>query len=135
MKQHLLTLKQTIDHIDNDPVRSMRFWTTSCSNTHEGNKPPDDIRYKLVVDTLYTIEAQILNKDIVQVIQDPDFCRMVDEKLDRLDRFYQQHQEYTWRSHDHHFHTSFAQYVNCPITCLTEISEFLGKIVKENFGI
>ncbi len=127
MHQHLKFLVSVVNSIDNDPQKSMLFYTTALTTTTVENKPPKDIRWRLLVDSLYNFEAHLENKDIY----DRSLERSVDDILDKLNTRYQNHQHLCWKSHEHHFHTTVQDYVNCPITCLCEIGEFLDKLVKE----
>jgi len=36
-----------------------------------------------------------------------------------------------WRLHDTHFHVDLKEYIQCPFTCMPEISEMLEKIIKK----
>lgn len=44
-------------------------------------------------------------------------------------RYFHNQHRYCWHSHMSHFHMSLRDWINCPMTCLTEIQEFLEKII------
>ena len=123
MQQQIKFLAEVLEEIDRNPEASVRYFNCRLDDSATSVK---DIRYVLIKDSLHKMEHHFR--------QDPN-CAIVDPHVDtilkELDRHYHNHQHLCWRSHEHHFHTSFDSYVNCPITCLCEISEFLNKLIKE----
>ncbi len=134
MYQQLKHLADIIENIDSDPQRSMLFYTTSVTTTNVKNKPPDGVRWHLIVDTLYQIESMSKfhrdYRDIDIHLRD-DISRSVDNILEQLNNKYHNHQYLCWQSHSHHFHVTVQEYINCPVTCLFEVSEFINKLIKE----
>jgi hypothetical protein len=129
MKKYLTDLSIILDEIDSNPVKSLQFFTTAMANTNITNKPVDNCRTILITEILHNL---IYNKT---QLQDPnDIHKNTDDILRNIDNKYQKNQHFCWRSHEHHFHKTFEEYVNCPITCLCEISEYLDKLNKECYG-
>ena len=126
MKEYLTDLYRMLDEIDNNPNKSLLFFTTSMPTTTLTNKPPDTCRFDLIVDILH---SSIYNRTQLQSMD--DIHKNTEEILRSIDNKYQKNQHFCWRSHDYHFHKSFEEYVNCPVTCLCEISEYLNKLNKE----
>lgn len=125
MHNQLKMLAEIIESIDSGP-QAMQFYTDACDGMTVVNKPVYNIKWLLVRDTLHRIEHTIQNNnDCMQV----DHC--VERNLVLLNERYRQNQHLCWLSHQHHFHVSLEQYVNCPVTCLYEITEFLNKLIKE----
>jgi len=129
MKKYLTDLSMILDEIDNNPSKSLMFFTTSMSTTTIANKPLDNCRFSLICDILHTI---IYNRTQMQNID--DIHKNTDDILRNIDNKYQKNQHFCWSSHEHHFHKTFEEYVNCPITCLCEISEYLDKLNKKCYG-
>ena len=127
MKQHLKDLSALLNDINNNPQNSMKFFTGPCKN-NEKSKPRDDIKYILIRDILENVEFIQNNR------QQADYSERISKILQDIDRKYQQTQNLCWRSHDHHFHATFKDYVNCPVTCLAELSEYFEKLHKELFS-
>lgn len=114
MTKEILWAIDKIKDINNDPQTSMQYYTNDCSNRHIGSHAPDDIRYRLLC---YLFE-QTHRVDIIV----------------ELGALYTNNQHYCWPSHAHHFHPTFEQYVNCPITCLAEIEEYLESMAYKVLG-
>lgn len=126
MKEYLTNISKILDEIDNNPLKSMQFFTTAVANTTIVNKPIDNCRMNLIIDILHNLVynySQLQNTDDIQ--------KNTDEILYNINNKYQKNQHLCWYSHEHHFHKTFEEYVNCPITCLFEISEFLEKLRRE----
>lgn len=126
MKEYLSNLSQILNEIDNNPVRSLQFFTTPMTTTNITNKPKDDCRYILIVDIIRNLIhsfTQLQNEDDVQ--------KNLDQILYNINSKFQHNQQLCWPSHIHHFHSTFEDYVNCPVTCLFELSEFISKLNKE----
>lgn len=128
MKEYLTEMISIIDQINNDPIRSLQFFTTSLINTNITNKPPDNCKMILVREIL----AHLI-RNYTQLRDNNDLQKNLDDVLVNIDNKYQHNQHICWKSHEHHFHKSFEEYVNCPVTCLCEIGEFLDKVRKEYY--
>jgi hypothetical protein len=131
MHQHIKLLSEIIGNIDNDPMRSLAFYTGTLPDYCHQLHPPKDCKWVLMVDTLCHIEK---HRDSAANEYEKNIEYTVRQILDKLNSKYQQHQNLCWESHKHHFHTTIEEYVNCPVTCLTEISEFLDRLVKEIYA-
>lgn len=122
-------LKELIDKMDESPIQSMQFWTTPTSTTNKTNVPPANIKEVFIRDCIHKVQHIYLADNN---------CEYVDSTLsgisEKLNELYSRSQHFCWRSHEHHFHPGFFEYVNCPITCLAEISEFLSKLTKELYN-
>ena len=119
MQQRIKFLLDILNQLDNDPNKSTNFL----------NSPPTvNSKWMLLEEALHRIEHNIRHSDD---------CTQVDSYvhsiLTHLNVLYQRNQHNCWISHTHHFHTCFQDYVNCPVTCLTEIAEYLSKVMKENY--
>jgi hypothetical protein len=126
MKEYLINLSRILNEIDNDPLKSLQFFTTSLSSTNITNKPLDSCRMILITDILYN-----LIRNLSQLNDISDIQKNMDGILHNINNKYQNNQHLCWKSHEHHFHQSFEDYVNCPTTCLYEVSEFFNKLNKE----
>jgi hypothetical protein len=122
-----------LNNIDSNPQQSMQFITSGgckyISTSPSNLSPSKDCRWTLI--------GEILHKS--QHIQmSNDNCGEVDmyitDIFTKLNDVYQHSQQYCWKSHEHHFHTNFEQYVNCPVTCISEISEYLERTLKEMYN-
>lgn len=120
--QHLISVFQAVNE---EPQKSLYFYTGAFPPNTRTIQPPPDIKWRLFVDSLYHFEMHQHEADI----------KVIDEVLDVLNNHYQQRQHFCWRSHEHHFHVDLEEYVNCPVTCLYEIEEFLEKLHKELYAI
>lgn len=114
MHKQIKFLQETIDAVVDREI------------THPSRHGDPENRWDFLCTAIHSIQhAHMRNND----------CEIVDVQaqalLQRLENIYIFSQHLCWRSHEHHFHTCLKEYVNCPITCLPEISEYLGKIVKE----
>jgi len=127
MKEQIEMIRTVLDQIDNDPRQSMSFFTGSCY-TVSGTRPKANCREILLTEILHKVTHQLYQSDD---------CQKVDSYMDpvmvKLNDIYQRCQHHCWLSHAHHFHPNFIAYVNCPITCLAEISDYLLKIQKEMY--
>lgn len=103
-----------IKDLNDDPAISMKYYTNTCPGRNITNKSEDTIKYDLL-------------RYLFEHCHRPDI-------LVELEVIYQNNQQFCWQSHSHHFHPTFEQYVNCPITCLGEIEEYLEKIVFKVLG-
>lgn len=128
MKEYLTELISIIDQINNDPRKSLMFFTTSTANTTIQNKPIDDCKMKLITEIAWHLVQQY-----TQLRDENDIQKNLDELLEQIHNKYIHNQHMCWKSHEHHFHKSFEEYVNCPVTCLCEIGEFLDKVRKEYY--
>jgi hypothetical protein len=126
MHQQIKELCQIIVTIDNDPVKSMSYFTGVCDTKTPLTKPLYNCRWLLITDALHRLQHQFMHSDDCSYVDSH-----VDELFNKLNDVYQRNQHHCWQSHHHHFHRTFEEYVNCPITCLAEVSEYLSKIIKE----
>ena len=128
MHQQLKFLHDTLEVIDNDPQKTMQFYTGCCiaKPNINNNPPPSNIRWLLIEDILHKVQHFGL-----QTNNEITVSKSVDDIFYKLNDIYQRTQHYCWDSHVHHFHTSFRDYINCPVTCITEIVEYIDKITKE----
>lgn len=126
MRQQLSLLREFLEHIDSNPIESMKYFTSATPTTTPQNAPPAKARELLIMDSLHRIQHFIMQSNDCQIVDDT-----IRDVREFLDSKYSNYQHLCWRSHEHHFHTDFLQYVNCPVTCLAEISEFLEKLQKE----
>lgn len=128
MKEQLDLVRRIINEIDNDPINSMRYYT-GCAISTQGGIPPGNCREILLTEALHKATHSVYNSDN---------CDFVDKHMEnvqlRLNQVYQYSQHICWPSHVHHFHPTFIAWVNCPVTCLAEISEYLEKIQKEMYS-
>lgn len=115
MKQTLLSLTQILSSINDDPQKSLCYFTNSNKYRTNETTPPPDCKWILIHEALNHLN--ISNKD-------------KQEFLIELNLIYTYNQHLCWKSHEHHFHANFECYVNCPMTCLGEIVEFLEKVIK-----
>jgi hypothetical protein len=127
-QDHIKFLVSTIDDIDNNPIDSMKFYNGPLPQSHINQKTKDDAKGLLIGHILHDYEHHIQNTQDCGIV-DPQVTQI----LSKLNIFYLNHQHLCWPSHSHHFHTNFGEYLNCPITCLAEISEFLKKLGREMF--
>lgn len=123
MQEHLKLLVEILDELDSNPQKTMRFVTQAVGTTTISNKPPDDIRYQLIRDISFKFAYHNMYAGDEQLTM-----QYVDDFMLKIGNKYINNQHLCWRAHDHHFHKSFEEYVNCPITCLCEIGEFLNKL-------
>jgi|SRR5208337_3267766 len=124
MKEYLTELSVILNDIDNNPVKSLQFFTTALVNTNIVNKPIDECRMKLITEILFHISLrQVFSEEYAQ--------KNTDKILQSISTKYTNNQNLCWLSHSHHFHSSFEEYVNCPVTCLYELVEFFEKLKKE----
>jgi len=111
MKYNINFVVDALNVYDNDPQKSLFFWNNPSQKI-------DLVKHLLLgsvmKEGLHDFEAEMKMKAIMLW-------------------FDLHYSDYAWPTHDVHFHTSFAQYVNCPYTCLNEISSNLEKLIKENF--
>jgi hypothetical protein len=126
MHQQIKYLCQILNEIDNDPTKSMQYYTGACQTKTPLTGPLYNCRWLLIEECLHKLQHQYEHNDDCGVVD-----HHVNEIFDRINDVYQRTQHNCWRSHDHHFHKTLEEYVNCPITCLAEIQEFLEKMVKE----
>jgi len=129
MQEQLNLLIETLESVDNDPKKSLRFFTTAMPTTNITNVPPPDCRYQLIVDILYSMCFNIHQGDDGLARQN------VDDIMLKLSEEYQSNQHHCWQAHSHHFHTTLSEYINCPVTCLYEIIEYLHKVRKDMYAI
>jgi len=129
MKEYLIETSKILNEIDNNPLKSLQFFTTTLSSTTITNKPPDNCRLTLIIDILHNLIC-----NYTQIEDSVDISKCINEILDNINSKYQQHQHFCWKSHESHFHKAFDEYVNCPVTCIYELSEFLDKLAKECYG-
>ncbi len=126
MKEYLTNLSHILNEIDNNPVKSMMFFTTPMLTTTINNKPQDDCRWLLINNIVHNLVHELTQLHDMQDVQ-----KNTEQILYNINNKYQQNQNLCWISHSHHFHSTFEEYVNCPVTCLYEISEFIHKLNKE----
>lgn len=126
MQQQLKFLQQVLEEINNDPQKSLKYFTTDNKWRNNETTPPSDCKWELIGSVLHHIEHSLEQINDCSII-DP----AVSHNLDKLNILYQSHQQYCWVSHQHHFHTNFQEYINCPMTCIAEITEYLDKLTKE----
>lgn len=130
-QEQLKLLCEILTEIDSQPVRSMAYITNATKTTAIHNKPPDDIRWLLLRD--------ILHKSFMSFALSEEDQNQAPERAYKLlafiDQKYQQNQQLCWQSHSHHFHESFEKYVNCPVTCLWELVEFISKIQEKIYAV
>jgi hypothetical protein len=112
MKHNLSFIFDALTSVDNDPAKSMHFW----------NNPSDKI--KLFGDILM---HSVVGQDHLQGFEAEQRAREIIKWID------QHYDAQAWPLHDVHFHTNFEQYINCPFTCLNEITSNIEKMIKENF--
>lgn len=128
MEQQLHFLRDCLEELDNNPHETMKYYTFNCRNTNNSNIPTSDCRWLLIQELLH--KAQ-------HIYENNNDCGTVDfhvtDLFSRIEILYQTTQHLCWTSHSHHFHPSFRDYINCPVTCITEICEYLKKILKERF--
>jgi uncharacterized protein Usg len=122
MQQNIKFLKEIFTNFDDDPKISNSFWL------HPEHK------YLRMMDVLFHSVTKFDNLDINNPFLQEEVTTITNQIYYELNDFYTNNQQYCWRLHDVHFHPDFAGYVNCPFTCLAEITEFLDKILKENFA-
>src|SRR6266446_618663 len=104
---NLKHLADILENIDSDPQKSMLFYTTSLPSTTIKNKPPDNVRWHLLVNTLYHIESKT---NSTEQQYEYNIQYNVDELLEKLNNQYQTHQHLCWQSHSHHFHKTVDEY-------------------------
>lgn len=128
MQEHLKLLAETIEEFDKNPLQSMQFLTNATPTTTVINKPPDDIRWRLLCDILFKFGYHITsgNQEMAQ--------EFLDNTLKNISEKYQNNQQFCWRAHEHHFHKDFKEYVNCPQTCLCELGEYLTKLRRHLYA-
>jgi len=115
MKQQLEFLQSVLEEIDSDPTKS------AFAAYH-----PD--MNKILIQNLLGHNAYEIHNDIALAKQ------QVDDSFLKLDNFYSQNQDLCWRSHEQHFHTSFKEYIVCPMISLCEITEFLSKLQRRIYA-
>lgn len=110
--RELIMLAQTLRSMDDDPVSSMHFWSAPTGR--------DRIVMGLLMDAA-ALQARTQNKtmDALHATFEQAASRLMSE-------FW----PHTWPSHDCHFHKSFAEFVTCPFTCLTELADCVEKIAQ-----
>lgn len=127
MKEQIDLLRHILNEIDSDPIQSMQYYT-GCCLTKDGKTPPGNCRELLLTEALHRATHSIYKSDD---------CATVDKYATnvalRLNQVYQHNQQHCWPLHTHHFHPNFIAWVNCPVTCIAEISEYLDKIQKEMY--
>lgn len=107
--RELIRLSEELRRLDVNPISSMQFWESVKRDTsvfailHGITLEQTRAGYESAEQLYYRFDALIsrLNQD-----------------------FWTQ----TWPVHDCHFHKSFAEFVNCPFTCLTELADCVEKI-------
>ena len=126
MQQQIEFLRGILESIDNDQSKSMSFYTGAYHSTSISQRPNVDCKWRLINDILHQAE---------HVFRQSSDCLYVDkyvtENFKKLNDVYQHNQHLCWRLHEHHFHVTFESYINCPMTCLCEIGEYLQKLQKE----
>jgi hypothetical protein len=126
MHQQIKDLQEIINQIDNDPTKSMQYFTGACLTKTPLTKTVYNCRWLLIEECLHKIQHMLEQSDDCSIVDSH-----VNEIFDKLNDVYQKTQYNCWRSHDHHFHKTIEEYVNCPVTCLAEVGEFLGLMLKE----
>lgn len=126
MQQQIKLLRDILDKINNDASTSMQYYTGPCLTKTPMTGPVYNVKWLLIEDILHKTQHGIERSDDCSVVD-----KHVEDIFNNLNHIYTRTQQHCWPSHAHHFHTSFREYVNCPITCLPEISEYLDKITKE----
>jgi hypothetical protein len=124
MKEQIDMMRRIIEEIDNNPLHSMKYYTGCTPNTTE--RPPSNCRELLLVEALHRATHSVYTNDNCD-----DVDKYMKPVIVRLNDAYQYSQHLCWPSHTHHFHPDFMAYVNCPITCLAEICEYLQRVQKQ----
>lgn len=110
---NLIMLREALEQVDADPMKSMYFYNHSEAKI---KLLRDIIGFSVEkVDELRAYEADTRMQEIINFL-DINF------------------QKYAWPAHEVHFHTNFTQHVSCPFTCLNEISTIIEKMIKEKFA-
>ena len=119
MRQNLLQLKEILGYFNNDVKVSNDFY-----GRHGTNVVIEDSKFEVIYKTLAEIE-QSNNPNLSQ----EELAKNVRVIGDKLNHLYSSNQHFTWPSHSVHFHVDIVAWINCPMTCLYEIEEFVGKVL------
>ncbi len=111
--KELLRLADSLRKLDEIPEVTMRFW--ALPSTH------------------HNIIEDLLQDEIRRTGRERNL------EYDRMTNLYDQANShlmanfwaFAWPNHDYHFHKSFAEYANCPYTCLTELADCVENIAKQ----
>lgn len=117
MQKQLQELQRILRFLENDINSTMKFYEFKSGD-----------KYSFFCDILH------------QTLHDTEKgqpCLYIDEKTKQTltylnSRYMNSQRDYCYQSHMCHFHMSLKDWVNCPMTCISELEEFVGKILKGN---
>lgn len=101
-------------------------------NLHQTFRKADNdiINYNL----FYGPEANLHRRNLFTLCLNDGVLDENNKELEYMNKIYLANQHLCWKSHEHHFHIAFVEYLTCPVTCLYEIVEWLEKIRGEYNG-
>ncbi len=107
--RELLALSTKLREMDINPVSSMRFWNDT--------KRAGNVYAILLECMMHQTRASYESSEQLHT--------HFHQVLDMLDGNFWHH---TWTAHETHFHKNFAEFCNCPFTCLTELADCVERI-------
>lgn len=116
MQKELTKLLDVLQRMDDDPKTCMMFYTELQNK---------NAKFEIIQQTIMQIISDMHHYDPVE-------CKTKSNAIiDRMNyRYFHNQHIYCWQSHISHFHMSFQNWINCPHTCITEIKEFVEKLLK-----
>jgi hypothetical protein len=116
MQKQLSILHKILTKVDENVEISKSFYENTIGKS----------KFSLIKESLHQIEHDVCGHgDCVEINSNRD------KLLVSLNaRYHQNQHRYCWPSHMSHFHMTLEQWINCPMTCIAEINEFIEKIIK-----
>lgn len=116
MQQELIKLLNILERMDNDPLTCVAFY----QELKEKNA-----KYEIIQKTVFEVMHDMYMYDAIET------GIKTRQLLERINlRYSYSNHNFCWKSHETHFHMTFCDWINCPMTCIAEIREFFEKLVK-----
>jgi len=134
MRNHLTDMRKILNYVDNDVRLSLNFLNDPRLTINElGEIGALVIPTKPEAISKMDIIFGLIRATVIQYDKPPDRFE-IEKRVKNIYLFLDtRYDKLMWPLHDIHFHTDFGQFVNCPYTTASEISEVIEKILGEYF--
>lgn len=133
MRNNLNEITIALNVIDNNPRICMNFLDHPDLLAQDIHNLHLHVRSTNNKTTKMDIIFALIRSSVLQYNY-PNSIDMLESKVREIYTFIDsRYDKYVWILHEVHFHTNFGQYVNCPFTTASEISEVLNKIIGDYF--